>query len=82
MAIDKTIKYNLSIDEVDMLTGTLIGRPKSATFRTADVVGLDTMAFVANTGYTKCVDDKERDVFKLPDYIENTGLTFPELPFP
>ena len=59
----------ISIEDVDALTGTLIGRPKSATFRTADVVGLDTMAFVANTAYEKCTDDTDREVFKLPDYI-------------
>ena len=62
-------KRNLSIEDVDALTGTLIGRPKSATFRTADVVGLDTMAFVANTAYDKCLDDPEREIFKLPDYL-------------
>ena len=60
----------LSIEDVDALTGTIIGRPKSATFRTADIVGLDTMCYVANTAYTKCVDDYERNTFKLPDYID------------
>ena len=63
-------KRKLSIEDVDALTGTLIGRAKSATFRTADIVGLDTMCYVANTGYEKCPDDPERNVFKLPDYIE------------
>ena len=63
-------KRKLSIEDVDALTGTLIGRAKSATFRTADIVGLDTMCYVANTGYEKCPNDPERDVFKLPDYIE------------
>ena len=63
-------KRKLSIEDVDALTGTLIGRPKSATFRTADVVGLDTMCFVANTAYNDCKDDPERDIFKLPDYIK------------
>ena len=48
----------------------MIGRPKSATFRTADVVGLDTMCFVADTAYNDCQDDPERDIFKLPDYIQ------------
>ena len=60
---------NLSIEDVDALTGTIIGRPKSATFRTADIVGLDTMCYVANTAYTKCLDDYEREAFKLPEYI-------------
>ena len=59
----------LSIEDVDSLTGTIIGRPKSATFRTADVVGLDTMCYVANTAFEKCSNDPEKQVFKLPDYI-------------
>ena len=62
-------KSGLSIEDVDALTGTIIGRPKSATFRTADVVGLDTMCYVANTAFEKCPDDPEKDVFKLPEYI-------------
>ena len=56
----------------------MIGRPKSATFRTADVVGLDTLCFVANTAYNDCPDDPERKIFELPDYlvkmIENKWL--------
>ena len=67
--LEEAHKRNLSIEDVDALTGTLIGRPKSATFRTADVVGLDTMCFVSKTAYDKCVDDPEREIFKLPDYI-------------
>ncbi|MCF7796343.1 MAG: 3-hydroxyacyl-CoA dehydrogenase/enoyl-CoA hydratase family protein [Lentisphaeria bacterium] len=68
----------LSVPEVDALTGTIIGHPKSATFRTADVVGLDTLAFVSNTAYEKCTDDEERELFKVPPYlmqmIENKWL--------
>ena len=70
VTLQEAKNYKISIEDVDALTGTIIGRPKSATFRTADVVGLDTMAFVANTAYTKCLEDKERDVFKLPSYIQ------------
>jgi len=62
-------KMNLSVEDVDALTGTLIGRPKSATFRTADVVGLDTLAHVAKTAYDKGENDEERDIFKIPDYL-------------
>ena len=69
VTLEEAKKRNLSIEDVDALTGTLIGRPKSATFRTADVVGLDTMAFVTKTAYDKCVDDPERDIFKIPDYL-------------
>ena len=39
------------------------------TFRTADVVGFDTMAFVAKTAYDKCLDDSEREIFKIPEYL-------------
>ena len=67
--LEEAYKRNLSIEDVDALTGTLIGRPKSATFRTADIVGLDTLSFVAKTAYDNCLDDEERDAFKLPDYI-------------
>ena len=54
-----------SIEEVDTLTGPAIGRPKSATFRTADIAGLDTMCHVANGVYDKCPNDESRNVFKL-----------------
>ena len=67
--LEEAYKRNLSIEDVDALTGTLIGRPKSATFRTADVVGLDTLSFVAKTAYNNCLEDEERESFKLPDYI-------------
>jgi len=63
-------KTGLSIDEVDALTGQLIGRSKSATFRTADIVGLDTLAFVAKGLHQFCVDDESRDQLMLPAWIE------------
>ncbi len=63
-------KLDLSVEEVDKLTGPVIGRPKSATFRTCDVVGLDTLVHVAKGVYDNCPDDKERDVFNLPPYIQ------------
>lgn len=59
----------LSVEEVDKLTGPIIGRPKSATFRTVDVVGLDTLAHVANGIYENCPNDEAHDLFKLPDFI-------------
>ena len=68
--LDQAKNSQISIEDVDSLTGTIIGRPKSATFRTADIVGLDTMCFVANTAYEKCEDDSEREIFKIPDYLE------------
>ena len=63
------IKQSLTIEEVDKLTGPISGRPKSATFRTADVVGLDTMRHVSKTTYEKALDDEERDMFKIPDIL-------------
>jgi len=63
-------KRNLSVEDVDGLTGSLIGHPKSATFRTADVVGLDTLAFVAKNAFDKCVDDAEREIFDIPNYLK------------
>ena len=63
-------KMKLSVEDIDFFTGSLIGRPKSGTFRTADIVGLDTMAYVGKTAYDKCDDDESRETFKLPDYIQ------------
>jgi len=62
-------EMGLTIEEVDKLTGPVIGRPKSATFRTVDVVGLDTLVHVATGIYDNCPDDEEHDLFKLPDFI-------------
>lgn len=59
----------LGIDEVDALTGALLGRPKSATFRTMDVVGLDTMAHVVNTMQEQLSNDPWHEAFKLPDWL-------------
>jgi len=61
----------LTVEEVDKLTGPVIGRPKSATFRTVDVVGLDTLVHVANGLYENCPDDEEHELFKLPDFIDH-----------
>ena len=63
-------EMGLTVEEVDKLTGPVLGRPKSATFRTCDVVGLDTLVHVANGLYENCPDDEEREIFKLPDYIK------------
>lgn len=62
-------KMGLTVEEVDKLTGPVLGRPKSATFRTCDVVGLDTLVHVANGVYESCPKDEERDLFKIPGYI-------------
>lgn len=62
-------EMGLSIDEVDKLTGPVMGRPKSATFRTCDVVGLDTLVHVANGVKNNCPDDEKNSLFAIPDYI-------------
>ncbi|MCB0484943.1 MAG: 3-hydroxyacyl-CoA dehydrogenase/enoyl-CoA hydratase family protein [Flavobacteriaceae bacterium] len=62
-------ELGLTIEEVDKLTGPVIGRPKSATFRTVDVVGLDTLVHVANGLYENCPNDEAHELFKLPDFI-------------
>ena len=63
-------ELGLTIEEVDKLTGPVIGRPKSATFRTVDVVGLDTLVHVANGLYENCPNDEAHALFKLPDFIK------------
>ncbi|NVJ87502.1 MAG: 3-hydroxyacyl-CoA dehydrogenase/enoyl-CoA hydratase family protein [Algoriphagus sp.] len=63
-------KMGLGVSEVDKLTGPVIGRAKSATFRTMDVVGLDTTVNVANNLYKALPNDESRDKFKLPKIVE------------
>ncbi len=63
-------KMDLTVEEVDKFTGPALGRPKSATFRTTDVVGLDTMIKVAKGLYDNCPEDKAHELFKLPAYVE------------
>ena len=63
-------EMGLTIEEVDKLTGPVIGRPKSATFRTVDVVGLDTLVHVANGIYQNCPNDEAHNLFKLPAFID------------
>lgn len=63
-------KMELTVEEVDKFTGPALGRPKSATFRTTDVVGLDTMIKVSKGLYDNCPNDKAHDLFKLPAYVE------------
>jgi len=71
MAVFKLMKeMNLKIKEIDTLTGPLTGKPKSATFRTADVVGIDTLVKVAINIYKDCPNDESRELFTIPDYVE------------
>jgi len=62
-------ELGLTIEEVDKLSGPVIGRPKSATFRTVDVVGLDTLVHVANGIRENCPDDERIELFTLPGFI-------------
>ncbi|MDX2049210.1 MAG: 3-hydroxyacyl-CoA dehydrogenase/enoyl-CoA hydratase family protein, partial [Chitinophagaceae bacterium] len=63
-------KMGLTIDEVDALTGPVIGRPKSATFRTADVVGIDTLVKVAKGVADNCSSDEQRAAFTIPAWLQ------------
>ncbi len=71
-------KLQLSIDEIDALTGPVVGRPKSATFRTADVVGIDTLVKVAKGVADNCPDDEAKEQFNIPAWlnkmVENNWL--------
>lgn len=70
MALFHLVKeMKLTVEEVDKLTGPAMGRPKSATFRTADVVGLDTLVHVANGVRDNCPDDEKRELFEIPSYV-------------
>ncbi|MBW1863578.1 MAG: 3-hydroxyacyl-CoA dehydrogenase, partial [Deltaproteobacteria bacterium] len=60
----------LTIEAVDLLTGPVIGHPKSASFRTADLVGLDTLVHVANNVYERANEDEKREMFKIPNIFD------------
>jgi len=64
------LDMGLSVEEVDRLTGTIVGRPKSATFRTADLVGLDILAHVVQTSYQRAEADEERETFQSPAILK------------
>jgi 3-hydroxyacyl-CoA dehydrogenase len=75
MHIIKTMEtLGLAVDEVDALTGPIIGRAKSATFRTADVVGIDTLVKVAQGVHDFCPNDEAKNTFIIPDWLQ-TMLT-------
>jgi 3-hydroxyacyl-CoA dehydrogenase len=65
-----TDELGLSIDEVEALTGPLIGHPKSATFRTSDVVGIDTLVKVARGVAANCPADEQRSIFDIPSWLD------------
>ena len=69
-AMQLMLEDGLSIPEVDALFGTVMGRPKTAMFKTCDIVGLDTMGHVARNTYDLVVDDEQRDSFVLPEFVD------------
>ena len=69
VTLQEMLKSGVSVGEVDSITGPAIGRPKSATFRTLDVVGLDTFAHVAKNVYDQ-VEGEEKKVFEIPEFMQ------------
>ncbi|MFZ2948997.1 MAG: 3-hydroxyacyl-CoA dehydrogenase/enoyl-CoA hydratase family protein, partial [Desulfuromonadaceae bacterium] len=63
------METGMTVEEVDAVAGPATARPKSAAFRTADLVGIDTLAHVARNSYDLLTADEERDIFKLPDFV-------------
>lgn len=64
-------EMGLNVETVDRLTGPAMGRPKSATFRTCDVVGIDTLVHVANGVAANCPADERKEVFATPSYVQH-----------
>jgi 3-hydroxyacyl-CoA dehydrogenase len=69
LTLRNMVDLDMTIEEVDTLTGPSTGRPKSATFRTADIAGVDVVAKVAQNLYDGAPDDPERETFVLPDFV-------------
>jgi 3-hydroxyacyl-CoA dehydrogenase len=69
--IKTMLEDGYSIEEVDRVTGPVIGRPKSATFRTFDLVGLDVFSHVIKNLYEALPDDEEREMFVAPEFLQN-----------
>ena len=68
--IQHMVDMGMTVEEVDSVAGSATARPKSAAFRTADLVGLDTLAHVGTNSHDLLPDDEERSVFKLPDFMK------------
>lgn len=69
LTLHKTIELGYSVREVDVITGPATGRPSSATFKTADLVGLDTLHHVAKNCLDNLPNDEDRDLFEVPDVV-------------
>lgn len=70
VTLEEMVKQNLTVEAVDQLTGLALGRPKSATFRTLDLVGLDTFVNVARNVYNHLPAGSERSTFEIPSFLE------------
>ena len=68
--IKAMMDLGLTIEAIDKLTGPVVGHPKSASFRTADLVGLDTLLHVADNVYQGAPDDEKREMFQPPDFVK------------
>jgi len=64
------VETGMTVEEVDVVTGPATARPKSATFRTSDLVGIDTLLHVANNSYDLLEQDEQRDVFRIPEFVK------------
>ena len=60
----------MTVEEIDALTGPVLGRPRSATFRTADIVGIDVLAHVVRNLYENLPGDESRELFRVPEFVE------------
>ena len=69
LALKLTREMSLSVEQVDAITGPVMGRPKSATYRTADLVGLDVLATVARTSHEQCPGDESRELLEPPEVL-------------
>jgi len=68
--LEHMLDMGLTVEEVDSIAGPATARPKSAAFRTADLVGIDTLVHVANNSYEYLPNDEEREVFKIPPFMQ------------
>ncbi|MEB3295651.1 MAG: 3-hydroxyacyl-CoA dehydrogenase/enoyl-CoA hydratase family protein [Synechococcales bacterium] len=75
LGLNAWLQQDYSIEEIDRLTGHLVGRPKSATFRTADLVGLDTLLYVTDNLYPAIPEDDQREVFQAPALLRKLVAT-------
>ncbi|BCA79080.1 3-hydroxyacyl-CoA dehydrogenase/enoyl-CoA hydratase family protein [Desulfuromonas sp. AOP6] len=69
-SVQHMLEMGMTVEEVDAVAGPATARPKSAAFRTADLVGLDTLVHVGNNSYELLPDDEEREVFRVPEFMQ------------